>query len=98
MKARGAMVQGGLAALGLVAAYVTWQRPPEKAVGEVKVLNLSRSDVEKGRYDDGTHWVEVMPGHGEQFEPKVWVRTGSRPTPLPTAVDAGTALASRASR
>ena len=38
MNVRGAAAQGGLAALGLVVAYATWQRQPERAPGEVIVV------------------------------------------------------------
>ena len=46
MKARGAAVQGGLAALGLMVAYATWQRAPEARAGDVTVLNLGRGDIQ----------------------------------------------------
>src|SRR5438105_532356 len=40
MNVRGAAVQSGLAALGLVVAYTTWQREPERAPGEVLVVDV----------------------------------------------------------
>ena len=42
MNVRGAAVQSGLAALGLVVAYGTWQREPERAPGEVVVVDASK--------------------------------------------------------
>ena len=53
MNVRGAAVQSGLAALGLVVAYTTWQREPERAPGEVIVIDVNKSDVQKVRFDDG---------------------------------------------
>ena len=40
MRARGATIQGALAGLGMLAAYGTWQREPERAAGEVTVLDI----------------------------------------------------------
>ena len=54
MNVRGAAVQSGLAALGLVVAYTTWQREPERAPGEVMVVDVNKSDVQKVRFEDGT--------------------------------------------
>ena len=78
MKARGAAVQGGLAALGLMVAYATWQRAPDERAGDVTVLNLGRGDIQSIHYDDGQKLVELTLGHGEQ-EPKVWVHQATRP-------------------
>jgi hypothetical protein len=49
---RSVAVQGSLAALGLVAAYVTWQREPERAPGEVVVIDAPKNDVTRIRYED----------------------------------------------
>lgn len=87
MKLQGAAIQGGLAVVGLLAAYVTWQRGPEKTEGDVTVLHLNRSDVERVRYDDGVHWVELTPGKAVDDGPKVWIRLGTRPE---EPADAGT--------
>lgn len=97
MKARGALIQGGLAAAGLVAAYVTWQRPPEDIKGDVTMLDVGRNSLEKVRYDDGLRWVELRP-QGKSEEAVVWLEQGSRPPPaaptLPGAgADGGVALA-----
>lgn len=95
MKARGAAIQGALALTGLVAAYATWQREPERATGgEVVVLDLGRDDLERVRYDDGSKWVELQ-RRGSNPEPAVWVRLGSRPAAAPDGgmADGGTVLA-----
>jgi hypothetical protein len=74
VRTRGAAVQGGLAALGLVAAWGTWQREPEKAPGQVTVLDASKSDVGKVRFeDDKGGFVELSRDGGV-----VWVRASAR--------------------
>jgi len=72
MRTRGAAIQGGLAALGLLAAYGTWQRQPERAAGEVVVLDVNKGDLSKVRYDDGTTWVELTAQKGADG-PVVWL-------------------------
>ena len=39
MTSKAVALQGGLAVVGLVAAYITWQRQPELQAGEVFVLD-----------------------------------------------------------
>lgn len=73
MKLSGAIIQGGLAAAGLVFAYATWQREPERTPGEVVVLDVGRNDVEKVRYEEGPKWVELE-RRREGGEPTVWLR------------------------
>ena len=64
MNARGVAIQGGLAALVLVGAYATWQRAPEMSTGEVFVLDLTKNDLEKVRFEDGEgkSWSELSKG------------------------------------
>jgi len=89
MKASSAAVQGGLAAVALLAAYFTWQKEPEKVPGDVVVLDARPSEVSLVRYDDGTRWAEVLrDGAGS------WVKYGARPAPPKPpgpAADGGTA-------
>ena len=60
MKARSAALQGGLALAGLVAAYVTWQRPKDSGKSEsVVVVDASKNSLERVRYEDGTRAVSV---------------------------------------
>jgi len=56
------VLQGGLALLGLAAAYTTWQRQPELQPGEVFVLDVTRNDLEKIRFDDedAKTWAELQ--------------------------------------
>jgi hypothetical protein len=78
MKAQGAAIQGSLAALGLLAAYTTWQREPERPPGEVVVLDVTQKDLSKIRYEDGTKWVELS-RRADGGEPVVWLRVSARP-------------------
>jgi hypothetical protein len=76
MNVRGAAVQSGLAALGLVVAYTTWQREPERAPGEVVVVDVNKSDVKSVLLDDGSgKTVELeRRQEGRDEEPRVWLK------------------------
>jgi hypothetical protein len=76
MNVRGAALQSGLAALGLVAAYTTWQREPERAPGEVVVLDVNKGDVKEVRFDDGAgKWVQLDRRNERGLdEPRVWLK------------------------
>lgn len=52
MTGKGVALQGGLALLGLAAAYLTWRRQPELQAGEVFVLDITKNDLSKVRFDD----------------------------------------------
>src|SRR5688572_11447774 len=73
MTRKGIIIQGSLAAVALLAAYVTWRRPDVGEPGDVVALDVSRRQLQKLRYDDGQRWVEVFPG-----EAYVVVRQGGR--------------------
>jgi hypothetical protein len=84
MRTRGAAIQGGLAALGLVAAYATWQREPERAPGEATVLDISKGDLNKVRYEDGAKWVEIEQKPDPSGEGmSSWLRLAPKPSPAP---------------
>jgi hypothetical protein len=60
VKARSAALQGGLALVGLVAAYATWQRPKENVKSDsVVVLEATKNSLEKVAYTDGVRSVTV---------------------------------------
>jgi hypothetical protein len=85
MKTRGAAIQGGLAAVGLLLAYGTWQREPEKAPGEATVIDVAKGDIQKLRFEEGAKWVEIEqkpPAPGEETT-AVWLRTSAKPSPAP---------------
>ncbi len=60
MKARGAAIQGGLAIIGLIVAYATWQRPKDTTKNEsVVVVDATKNSLERVRYEDGVRFVSV---------------------------------------
>ncbi|HVT07080.1 MAG TPA: DUF4340 domain-containing protein [Polyangia bacterium] len=73
MTGRSAAIQGGLAALGLLAAHLTWQRDPERAPGAATVIDASKSDVSVVHYADNSTVVDFRRGHGDNDAP-VWIR------------------------
>ncbi len=83
MNVRGVTLQAGLAVVGLVAAFLVWQREPEGAPGEVTVLDISKRALERVRYDDANRFVELY--RDPKDEDTVWVRLGDKPPPPPTA-------------
>jgi hypothetical protein len=60
MTGRAAAIQGGLAALGLVTAYFTWQRDVELAPGAVTVLDAGKTDVTRIHYDDDNTTLDLL--------------------------------------
>jgi hypothetical protein len=78
MTGRSLAVQGGLAALGLVVVYTTWQREPEHAPGSVVVIDASKSDVTLIRYEDDTSAVDLTRGKIGN-EPGVWLHLVTKP-------------------
>jgi Domain of unknown function (DUF4340) len=89
VKARSAAVQGGLALAGLVAAYVTWQRPKEtvKSEATISVMSASKQTLEQVHFDDGTRFVDVV--KKVDGEPRLWVTSGFLPGKTPPPFDAG---------
>ncbi|MFL5320507.1 MAG: DUF4340 domain-containing protein [Myxococcaceae bacterium] len=88
MRAQGVFITGGLAVVGLIAAYMTWQREPEDTSATATVLDINKRELEKVRYEDQTKWLELTRREGE--DNGVWVRSGFKelpdagtPTPLP---------------
>lgn len=75
MKASGVAVQAALAGVGLVAAYLTWQRPSDVAADAVTVVDATRAAVERVRYETAEGWVEVRPDR--TLEDSAWVRTSA---------------------
>ena len=61
MNSKAVALQGGLALVGLVAAYFTWQRQPELQAGEVFVLDITKNELQTLRFDDedAKTWVEL---------------------------------------
>jgi hypothetical protein len=89
MNARGATVMGALAATALGAAYLTWQRPKEsKSDNAVKVLEASKTSLEKVHYEDGTRFTDLTRKVDDEA-PVVWLRQGFLEGKAPI-FDAGT--------
>ncbi len=85
MTGRGVAVQGGLAALGLVIAYTTWQREPEGAVGDVVVVDSTKGNLTNVHFEDDTTSVDIQRGDGSGG-PGVWLRIQDKvPVPPPPA-------------
>ncbi len=74
MRPAGAMVQGALAAVGLLGAWATWQREPERAPGEAIVLDVTHNDLGTIRYETDKGWVELSAHKGDG----VWLHVGPR--------------------
>jgi hypothetical protein len=87
MKAQGAWAMGGLAVLGLAAAWGVAQRAPEAGSDAVVVLEAGRKDVQSIRYEDAVHAVELRPREGAG-DGAVWVKAVSKAAPA-GAADAG---------
>jgi hypothetical protein len=78
MTGRSAALQGGLAAVGLVAAFATWQREPERAPGEAIVIDAPRNDVGRIRYEDEDN-ILGLDRRSEGAEPVVWLHLEEKP-------------------
>jgi len=92
MNTRGLALQGALAAVGLVAAFLTWQREPEGMPGEITILDISKRALEKVRWEDATRYVELF--RNPEEEDKLWVTIAEKPRPPPpppAAPDGGVA-------
>jgi hypothetical protein len=77
MNARAVGLQVALAVMGLVAAFLVWQREPESLPGDVSVLDVSRRALQRVRYDDATRFVELYRDAAD--EETLWVRLGTKP-------------------
>jgi hypothetical protein len=81
MRARDVAVQGVLAAVALVAAFIVWQREPSRAVGEVTVEDVPARSLERIRYEDEAHFTELF--RDPQDPETIWVRLGTKPVKPP---------------
>jgi hypothetical protein len=95
MTARGVALQGVLALVALLGAYIAWQRPAAAGASEdVVVMEAGRGDVQTLRYEDATRWVELSRRAGSA-EAGLWIRHAQKPPPSAAAAvgDAGTPVA-----
>jgi len=79
MTGRALAVQGGIAALGLITMYATWQREPEHAPGSVTVIDASKSDVTAIRYEDDALAVDLTRGKFGDDDAAVWLHIVNKP-------------------
>ncbi len=88
MTGKAAALQGGLAALGLITAHLTWQREPERAPGEVTVIDAGKNDLGKVHYEDETSSLDFERKSGGP-EAGVWVHMVEKPKapPAPPPAD-----------
>lgn len=83
MTGRAAALQGGLAALGLLAAHFTWQREPERAPGDVTIIDVGKNDLATVRYEDDKIVADLQRrGSGEDG---VWLHLVEKPPAKPEA-------------
>ncbi len=80
MTGRGLLVQGALAAVGLAVAYGTWQREPERAAGEIVVIDSTKGDLKSIHFEDENGSVDIRRGN-ESGEPGVWLNVQDK-TPV----------------
>jgi len=78
MTGRALAVKGGIAALGLVTMYATWQREPERAPGAVTVIDASKSDVTRVHYEDDTSAVDLTRGDTGD-DAGIWLHVVNKP-------------------
>ncbi len=87
MRVRGAALQGGLAAAGLILAYFSWQKEPEKAPGQVEVIEASKSDILKIRFEDGPKFTEIFdqapPAGDDEDANRMWIRVSAKNDKMP---------------
>ncbi len=87
MRAQNAAIQGALAVVGLVAAYVTWQRPKETRINDAAfVVDATKQSLERIHYEDGVRFLELH--RTTEGEAATWVTQGFLPG-QPVAFDAG---------
>lgn len=97
MKTRGVAIQAALAAAGLIAAYLTWQRPADATPGSFTLVDATRAQVELVRYEEEGRFVEVRPDPAS--DETAWLRLSAVAPPVPTATvmeDGGTIPAAAA--
>lgn len=80
MTGRGLAITGGLAIVGLAIAYGTWQREPERAAGEVIVVDASKGDLGSVHFEDENISVDVSRGN-ETGGSGVWLKVQDK-TPV----------------
>jgi hypothetical protein len=80
---KAAALQGGLAALGLITAHLTWQREPERAPGEVTIIDAGKNDIGRIHFEDDQSAIDLERRKSDG-DPGVWIHLVEKPKPAPT--------------
>jgi hypothetical protein len=80
---KAAALQGGLAALGLITAHLTWQREPERAPGEVTVIDAGKNDLGRIHFEDDTTSIDLEKKR-DGASAGVWLHLIEKPPAPPT--------------
>ena len=83
MTGKAAALQGGLAALGLITAHLTWQREPERAPGEATVIDAGKNDIGRIHFEDEQSSIDLE-RRKTDGEPGVWLHLVEKPVTKPT--------------
>ena len=87
MTGKGVAIQGGLAIAGLLVAYTTWQREPERATGEVVIIDSTKAELASVHYEDENGILDVS-RRQEGGETSPWLHIEDK-TPVPPPVKPG---------
>jgi hypothetical protein len=79
---KAAALQGGLAALGLITAHLTWQREPERAPNEVTLIDAGKNDIGRIHFEDETTTIDLEKKKGSG-DNGVALRLVEHPAPKP---------------
>ena len=95
MTGKAVAIQGGLAAAGLLLTALTWQREPERAPGEVSVVDATKNELRAVHYEDDKVAYDLTRSK-EGGEDAVWIhfvdkfvmpKTEPKPDPKAPASD-----------
>lgn len=80
MTGRSLLVQGALALAGLSVAYATWQREPERALGEVIVVDATKNELGHVHFEDDSTALELE-RRSEGGDTAVWLHLVDKAPP-----------------
>ncbi|HEY4184148.1 MAG TPA: DUF4340 domain-containing protein [Polyangia bacterium] len=87
MTGKSLALQGGLAIAGLVIAYGTWQREPERAAGEAVIVDSTKAELGSVHYEDDNGSVDIQ-RRDEGGESSPWLHVVDK-TPVPPPLKPG---------
>ena len=83
MTGKAAALQGGLAALGLITAHLTWQREPDGLPGDVTLIDAGKNDLRHVHFEDDSAVVDLE-RRKDGPEAGVWLHLVEKPPAKPT--------------